>query len=104
MKIERLDDDYRGRGVRGRHIACDVNLRIAPASQAVKNVVATIEPALLKFKFRHPFALSLIPLRRHAARSLDARGRAIVATKKKGGSGVAPGRGRARSVACARHR
>src|SRR2546423_5239593 len=60
MQVERLDDDHRGRSLYRRRVACDVNLCVAPATQTVQNVVTTIEPALLKFKFRHPFALSVV--------------------------------------------
>ena len=35
----------------------DINLRVAAVSEAFEDVVSTVESALLKFEFRHRFAL-----------------------------------------------
>ncbi len=53
-RIERFDDDGFRRAVRGRHVARQINLRIAAASETFDDVVTPVEPALLKLEFTHP--------------------------------------------------
>jgi hypothetical protein len=57
VKIERFDNN-RAWGFPGSEIVFgDVDLGIAAASEAFDDVVSAVESTLLKFEFRHQFAL-----------------------------------------------
>jgi hypothetical protein len=53
VKIERFNDDRARSAFGGGVVVGYVNLRIAAASEAFKDVVPVIESALLEFEFRH---------------------------------------------------
>ena len=52
-KVEGFDHDRLRRSVRRRRVAREINFGIAAAPQTFQNVVAPVQPALLKFQFTH---------------------------------------------------
>src|SRR5919206_1846199 len=53
VRVERLDDDEARAALRRGRVARHVDLRVAPAPEAVEHVVAPVESTLLKLQLAH---------------------------------------------------